>query len=86
MEDVKKGMLKSCGKIHGANPDYKYLVAQGTSYLMNSPMTQFPVDNPLKSGSSQKAMSYNIGELRHSGRPQKQAIAIAMNKAGKSKR
>ena len=39
---------------------------------------------PLKSGSSKKAISANISELVHSGRPQKQAIAIAMDKAGKS--
>ena len=40
---------------------------------------------PLKSGSSKKAISENISELRRSGRPEKQAIAIAMDKAGKSK-
>lgn len=36
---------------------------------------------PLKKGKSQKAISYNIKELRHSGKPQNQAIAIAMRKA-----
>jgi hypothetical protein len=41
---------------------------------------------PLKKGSSKKAISYNIAELMHSGRPQKQAIAIAMSKAGKSRK
>lgn len=41
---------------------------------------------PLKRGKSKKAISQNISELVHSGRPQKQAIAIAMNKAGKSKK
>jgi hypothetical protein len=41
---------------------------------------------PLKKGKSKKAISANISELTHSGRPQKQAIAIAMSKAGKSKR
>jgi hypothetical protein len=41
---------------------------------------------PLKKGSSKKTISSNISELRHSGRPEKQSIAIAMSKAGKSKK
>lgn len=41
---------------------------------------------PLKSGSSQSSVSSNISELVRSGYPQKQAIAIAMSKAGKSKK
>lgn len=40
---------------------------------------------PLKVGKSKKAVSANIRTLMHEGRPQKQAIAIAMDKAGKSK-
>lgn len=40
---------------------------------------------PLKSGSSKKTISQNIAELRRSGRSEKQAVAIAMDKAGKSK-
>ena len=41
---------------------------------------------PLKKGKSKKSISYNIAELMSSGRPQKQAVAIAMDKAGKSKK
>lgn len=41
---------------------------------------------PLKRGKSKAAVSANIEELVEAGYPQKQAVAIAMNKAGKSKK
>lgn len=41
---------------------------------------------PLKQGRSRKVVSDNIRELRHSGRPQKQAIAIALSQARRNKR
>lgn len=41
---------------------------------------------PLKSGKSKKVISANIRAEMHAGKPQKQAIAIAMSKAGKAKR
>lgn len=40
---------------------------------------------PLKKGKSDKVVSENIKELMHTGRPQKQAVAIALKKAGRSK-
>ncbi len=39
---------------------------------------------PLQKGSSDAVVSANIKELMSSGRPQKQAIAIALSEAGKS--
>lgn len=41
---------------------------------------------PLKKGTDQKTISYNIKELMDTGRPQKQAVAIAMREAGVMKK
>ena len=41
---------------------------------------------PLAKGSSRKAVSSNIKTEMAAGKPQKQAVAIALNVAGKSKK
>ncbi len=41
---------------------------------------------PLKKSKTKKAISANISELVRSGRPQRQAVAIAMSVAGKSRK
>lgn len=41
---------------------------------------------PLRKGSSKRAISANIATLKREGRPPKQAVAIAMRTAGKSKK
>ena len=41
---------------------------------------------PLRKGRSRKVVSANISELVRSGRPRKQAIAIALKTSGKARK
>jgi hypothetical protein len=41
---------------------------------------------PLKKGKSNKVVSENISELRHSGYPEKQSVAIALSQAKRKKK
>lgn len=41
---------------------------------------------PLLSGKGQHIINSNIAELRRSGKPEAQAVAIAYSKAGKGKK
>jgi hypothetical protein len=40
---------------------------------------------PLKKGRGKRTIASNIRELMHSGRSQKQSVAIAMSKAGRKR-
>ena len=85
---VKPGQCIAIGCDHGEDrsPGVARLVAQKLDGPVTVTNPNLEGNMPLMSGSSKGAVSANISELRKSGYPEKQAIAIAMSKAGKSKK
>ena len=65
-------------------------LAESGSLVLKCPQSNekrhLEVFMPLKSGTSKKAVSSNIKTEMAAGKPQKQAVAIAMSEAGQSKK
>lgn len=72
-------------KAHGRKEPSVMMAHQGASVFMSG-HSAFPAGNPLKAGNSKKVIQENIKTEMQHGKPHKMAIAIAMNKAGLSRK
>lgn len=83
MSKMNSMMRDISHKAHGDNKSSVMMAHQGASAFMSG-KNMHSDDNPLRAGKSREIISGNISELAHSGKPQKQAIAIALDKARES--
>ena len=75
-ESKYRNVLKLGGRLELLRPEPVY-----GRYVFGQERLQ---NMPLKKGSSHKTISSNIKTEIKAGKPQKQAVAIALSKAGKS--
>ena len=81
---MNKGDCSICVHLGQVNHKGAAICAKCVSgSLWEIPFIEEVVEVPLKIGRSDKTVGANIKELVKSGRPQKQAVAIALDKAGK---
>ena len=74
-----------CDHGEDRSPHIAQLVAEKMDGPVKVSNPELEGNMPLMHGSSKGVISSNIRELRKSGYPEDQSIAIAMSKAGKSK-
>jgi len=92
-KETRSQMLMDFSKMAMGNMDggfYKHMDGskmprQSILGGQNGPLKKGKWSMPLVKGSSKAAISENIRREMKSGKPQKQAVAIAMSKAGKSR-